>query len=454
MSKIFVPDDVVDSVFRRLHDAGHQAFLVGGLVRDSLVGRPGADFDVATSALPEQVLELFKGFSVPTGLKHGTVTVLTDNDQPVEVTTFRRDNNYADGRHPFDVTFVSTIEEDLARRDFTMNAIAYDPLTDTIVDPFHGELDIVLGTVRAVGDPIARFNEDGLRVMRAIRQACQLGFVIHSDTLAAIPKALTTLKKVSTERLRDELLKTLGTPRADMGVQLMLATGILDIVLPELCACQGLQQNRYHAFDVLGHSIQSMCHVEGADPILKLAVLLHDVGKLKVRMPHPTRAGEFQFLRHEVVGAEMVKSICTRLRLSTEQTARVVHIVAHHMEMHDVKSTFSNAALRRVANRLGIERLPDMFAMLKADVKGTGVDQPRKDEALEVERRMAEALAEGTAFGIKDLAVDGEDVMKICDLKPGAAVGAKLKELLAKVIENPELNTPEGLRNILARGHF
>src|SRR3954451_9207303 len=206
-----IPDDVL-ALCRRLREAGHQAHLVGGGVRDLLLGRGPADFDVATSAHPDEVMRLFgQRYAIPTGLQHGTVTVLASEERPVEVTTYRGEGEYLDGRRPSSVHFGATLEEDLARRDFTMNAIAYDPIDDVLADPFAGRADLAARLVRAVGDPVARFREDGLRPMRAVRQAAQLGFTIDPPTAAAIPAALDSFRKVSAERIRDELCKLLAS---------------------------------------------------------------------------------------------------------------------------------------------------------------------------------------------------------------------------------------------------
>lgn len=446
MPKIDIPEDVM-KVFHILDRNCHKAFLVGGLVRDSIIGVQGKDFDLATSAHPDQVQALFSTFAIPTGLKHGTVTVMTEKGTPVEVTTFRGDGTYSDGRRPDDVRFVTTIEEDLSRRDFTMNAIAFDPMRDRIVDPFRGQRDIAMRIVRTVGPPELRFNEDGLRVMRAIRFSCRLGFDIEHGTFWAIRKAHDTFRKVSSERVRDELLKILGSRNPAGGIDLLLASGLLDIILPELTLGVGMVQNKFHAHDVFGHTLEALRAAKG-DEIFKLAVLLHDVGKPKVRAPHPKRAGEFQFLKHELVGADIARDVCERLKLSNEQTERVVFIVRHHMELHQVNPTWNNATLRKFANRLGKDRLPDLFAMTKADVKGMTEDQQRIDKTSAIEQRVAEANKEASAFSIKDLAINGQDVMRLCELKPGEAVGNKLKSLFAMVVEDPTLNNRETLERL------
>ncbi len=347
-----IPADVL-AVCHRLRGAGHEAHLVGGGVRDMLLGRPPADFDVATDAVPEAVMELFgKNFAVPTGLKHGTVTVLTDTAPPrhVEVTTFRGEGTYLDGRRPSSVTYVKSLTEDLARRDFTMNAIAYDPLADAVSDPFDGRGDLTRRLIRAVGDPIARFREDGLRPMRAVRQAAQLAFGIDPPTQAAIEPTLDVFRKVSAERIRDELLKMLAAPQPSRGLQLMRATGLLGEVIPELLEGVGCTQNRFHKHDVFEHTLHVVDETEG-DAIRRLGALLHDVGKPRARQPREGAPGEFSFFQHEYVGAEMADEICRRLKLANADRERVVGLVKNHMFFY--APDWTDGTVRRFVRRVG-----------------------------------------------------------------------------------------------------
>src|SRR5450631_14458 len=299
-----IPADVV-RVCQRLRAQGHAAFVVGGSVRDIIIGRPPGDFDVATSAHPEETLRLFGNrYAIPTGMQHGTITVLAGESpaqRHVEVTTFRGEGVYLDGRRPSTVTFSATLEEDLARRDFTMNAIAYDPEAGDLHDPFAGQGDIARALVRAVGDPILRFTEDGLRPMRAVRQATQLGFSLDSCTQAAIPKTLDSFRKVSAERIRDELGKLLLSPMPSTGIELMRVTGLLAEVLPELLPMVDCVQNHFHKHDVYRHTLATL-DATPPDFILRLAALLHDVGKPKTQAPREDAPGEYSFFRHEHVG--------------------------------------------------------------------------------------------------------------------------------------------------------
>jgi len=443
-----IPDDVL-ALCRRLVAAGHQAHLVGGGVRDMLLGRPPVDFDVATSAPPEAVLALFgHGYAIPTGLQHGTVTVMTDATprRPVEVTTFRGEGAYVDGRRPSSVTYVGSLEEDLARRDFTMNAIGFDPLAGRVTDPFDGRGDLGRKLVRAVGDPLARFREDGLRPMRAVRQAAQLGFEVDPPTLDAIRPTLDVVRKVSAERLRDELLKLLAAPHPSRGLELMRVTGLLGVVLPELLEGVGVVQNRFHKFDVYGHTLSVVDNTRGG-AIVRLGALLHDVGKPRAQQPREGAPGEFSFFRHEVVGAEMADAICRRLKLSTAERERVVAIVAHHMFFYT--PDWSDGTVRRFVRRMGPGGVDDLFALREGDIAGRGFAEDPDVELGELRRRIGEVAAADAALKVTDLAVDGQDVMRILRIGPGRQIGVVLERLLERVLDDPSLNERERLEALV-----
>ena len=442
-----IPDDVL-SVCRRLLEGGFEAYLVGGSVRDLLLGRTTGDFDVATSARPEEILRVFGSrFSVPTGLQHGTVTVLVgDFPRPVEVTTFRGEGAYLDGRHPSVVTFGATLAEDLSRRDFTMNAIAYDPQAGAVIDLHEGQQDIVRRLVRTVGDPIQRFSEDGLRPMRAVRQATQLGFEVDAATLAAIPATLDVFRKVSAERVRDELFKLLLAPAPSRGIELMRQTGLLAEVLPELLATFGCRQNRYHKHDVYQHSLATL-DAAPAEPILRLAALLHDVGKPSTQTPQPDAPGEFGFFKHESVGAEMVEEIADRLRLSRAETELLVALVAHHMFFYTPEWT--DGTVRRFVNRVQPERIPLLFSLREADIVSRGRGEDRECETRELRARIARVAAEDAALRVKDLEVNGADVMRVLGVGPGPEVGRVLNRLLERVLDDPALNQKETLERLI-----
>jgi tRNA nucleotidyltransferase (CCA-adding enzyme) len=442
-----VPVDVL-AVCRRLRDAGHQAHLVGGGVRDMLIGRPPTDFDLATDARPEAVVALFgTTFAIPTGLKHGTVTVLSETRRPVEVTTFRGEGEYLDGRRPTSVTYVDTLEEDLSRRDFTMNAVAFDPLGGRLSDPFNGQGDLGRRLIRAVGDPLARFREDGLRPLRAVRQAAQLEFDIDPPTLAAIPATLDVFRKVSAERIRDELFKMLAARRPSRGLELMRQTGLLGEVIPELLEGVGCTQNRFHKHDVFGHTL-SVVDATESDPVGRLGALLHDVGKPRARQPREGAPGEYSFFKHEYVGAEMADAICRRLKLANADRDRVVAMVKNHMFFY--MPDWSDGTIRRFVRRVGGQGgLKDLFALREGDVKGRGFGENPEEELGELQRRIAVVADVDAALKVTDLAIDGKDVMRIAGIAPGREIGVILERLLERVLDDPSLNEREKLEAML-----
>jgi tRNA nucleotidyltransferase (CCA-adding enzyme) len=445
-----IPEDV-RAVARRLTEKGFQAHLVGGGVRDMLLGRPPADFDLATDAKPEKVLEIFgHAFAIPTGLQHGTVTVLTGRDpatrRSVEVTTFRGEGAYLDGRRPSSVTYVSSLDEDLSRRDFTMNAIAVDPVTGAVTDPFGGREDLGRKVVRAVGDAEARFREDGLRPMRAVRQAAQLSFEIEPSTLEAIAPTLDVFRKVSAERVRDEMLKLLGAARPSVGLELMRRTGLLGEVLPELLESVGCTQNRFHKHDVYGHTL-AVVDATAGDPIVRLGALLHDVGKPRARQPREGAPGEYSFFKHEYVGKDMADAICRRWKLSTADRERVVSMVEHHMFYYS--PDWTDGTVRRFVRRVGSETLPALFALREGDVVGRGFGEDPERELGELRRRIQTVAAADAALHVTDLAIDGKDVMRVLGIPPSRDIGMILERLLEQVIDDPSLNEREKLEALL-----
>jgi len=448
-----IPGEVI-GLCRRLRAAGREAHLVGGGIRDLLLGRKPADFDVATSARPEEVLALFgASFAIPTGLQHGTVTVLVGSPPAriaVEVTTYRGEGAYLDGRRPSTVTYVSSLEEDLARRDFTMNAIGYDPLDDRLTDPFDGLGDLGRRLVRAVGDPVERFREDGLRPMRAVRQAAQLEFAVDPPTLAAIGATLDVFRKVSAERVRDELFKLLVAPVPSRGLEMMRVTGLLGEVMPELLEGVGVTQNRFHKHDVYQHTLSVVDHTTG-DPatlaVVRLGALLHDVGKPRARQPREGAPGEFSFFKHEYVGAEMADAIARRLKLSAADRERVVAMVAQHMFFYS--PDWTDGTVRRFVRRIGSESLPALFALREGDIAGRGFGEDPEVELGELRRRIAEVASADAALKVTDLAIDGKDVMRVLGVSPGRIIGVVLERLLERVLDDPALNQRETLEALL-----
>jgi tRNA nucleotidyltransferase (CCA-adding enzyme) len=435
-----VPPDVFD-ICRTLADRGKRAWLVGGSVRDTLLGRPISDWDVCTDALPDEIMKAFPR-AIPTGIAHGTVTVVK-NRQHYEVTTLRGETSYSDGRRPDNVFFVSDIVKDLARRDFTINAMALDPQSGALVDPFDGQADLRNRTIRAVGTAFERFSEDGLRVLRAARFAAQLEFELAPDTERAISQTLSTYQKVSSERIRDEWQKSMKAKTPSVAFEIMRRTGILAITCPEIMESVGVAQNRYHAYDVWGHAMACMDACPG-DHVLRVAALLHDVGKPRSRAVSE-KTGDYTFYDHERIGAEMVRPLCARLRFSSDESLRIEDLVRHHMWHYD---GWTDAAVRRWLRRVGTHRVEDLYALRMADTAGKGPDKELPQDAaslLALQAHVQKILAEGSALTIKDLKINGRDLMSDLGLKPGRILGEILEQLLEQVTDAPACNDRETL---------
>ncbi len=429
-----IPEPVVE-ICRRLRDQGHRAWVVGGCLRDLLMDKPVSDWDVATSALPGEVQRSFPKV-IPTGLRHGTVTVLHRGGQ-YEVTTLRGEEAYSDGRRPDRVFFVRDIDQDLARRDFTVNAVAYDPLDDRMTDPFDGLGDMERGLLRAVGEPHERFNEDGLRVLRAARFVATLEFALDEATERAIPDSLDTFRKVSRERVRDEWIKTMKAAEPSRAFEVMRATGILGVTLPELLEQVGCAQNRWHAHDVWTHTMKCLDASDG-DPTVRVAALLHDLGKPRTRA-WSDQNRDYTFYHHERVGADMADRWLREYRFSNTERERIVNLVENHLVCYSHE--WSDAAVRRLVKRVGPDDLDALLRLARADAlaKGRPVDEELSRLA-ELRERIERVLEEGAALTTKDLAVSGQDVMERLGVPPGPVVGETLRALLERVIEDPSLN--------------
>lgn len=458
-----IPPHIVE-LCQRLRAAGFEAWLVGGCVRDMLCSRRAKDYDIATSAKPQEVSRVFgRKHVIPTGEKHGTVTVLAERPsshvrpgpqerEPVEVTTYRGEGAYSDGRRPDEVAFVRTLEEDLKRRDFTMNAIAYDALTGEIRDPFGGRADLQAGIIRAVGEPSERFGEDGLRAMRAVRFAAQLGFTLDPETQAAIAQALDVFRKVSAERVRDEVVKILASERPSVGLELMRSTGLLVEVLPELLASVGQAQNRWHLHDVWRHTLAAvdatpLYSAAGPPWVVRMAALLHDVAKPRTAQPHKDAPAENTFFKHELYGADMADAILKRLKFSTREREHVVNLVRNHMFFYT--PDWSDGTVRRFISRVGQEAIPDLFALREGDVRARGRNEDPSVEVAELKQRIARELEADCALKVSDLAIGGADVMRILGCSPGPIVGEVLRRLLERVLDDAELNTYERLEALV-----
>ncbi len=431
---------------QRLREAGHRAWVVGGCVRDLLLdaGHGGLevrnDWDIATDARPEHVQQLFRRV-IPTGIEHGTVTVLL-GDTGYEVTTLRGEVGYSDGRRPDAVHFVDDIVADLARRDFTVNAIAYDPLDGALHDPFGGLEDLAARRLRAVGAASERFAEDGLRVLRAARFVATLEFDLDPDTASAIEPSLSSYRKVSAERIRDEWLKAMTARVPSRAFEVMREHGLLAVTAPELLESVGCEQNAFHAYDVWGHAMRCL---DGCppQPVLRMAGLLHDVGKPRSRA-FSEESRDFTFYQHERIGAEMAEPLLLRLRFSNEERASIVALVRHHLVCYE--PSWSDAAVRRWIRRVGPELLEQLYLLNAADVSAKGRDASADLAALaELRRRVATVLAAGAALKVSDLEVDGRDLMQELGLAPGPLLGKILRALLEEVTDDPGKNQRDAL---------
>jgi tRNA nucleotidyltransferase (CCA-adding enzyme) len=417
----------VRRVCRRLTEAGESAYVVGGSLRDVLLGRTPGDWDVATTARPERVTELFDKV-IPTGIDHGTVTVLTDG-QPIEVTTLRGEGAYSDGRHPDRVEYLDDIAEDLARRDFTINAMAFEPATGALHDPFGGRDDLERGVIRAVGDPAARFAEDGLRVLRAARFAAVLGFEVERATRRALAPAAPTLARVSVERKRDELLKTLGAPRPSIGLALMEGAGLLPHLAPELASLRGRPPRLEGPDDAWDHTLARV-DATPADGQLRLAALLVDCTAEEDR---ESRSAE-------------VRSLLAGLRLDRKTQTRVAHLASQLGAGY--RAPWTDADVRRFLARVGPDHADDLLALERADL--APLDD--RDAALalvdELGKRVDRARAERPALSTRDLAITGTDLIRELGLPPGPRIGEILSDLLEQVLENPDRNRRDRLLDI------
>lgn len=433
---ITVPDYAL-AVVERLESRGYEAYVVGGCVRDSLLGRTPNDWDVCTNALPEDVLRVFRRFHViKTGLQHGTVTVMSDR-QPVEVTTFRIDGNYSDNRHPDAVSFVSRVEEDLARRDFTINAMAYSP-TRGLVDAFGGQEDLAAGLIRCVGEPDARFNEDGLRIMRALRFAARFGFAIERETAASVRRNRHLLENVSAERIFKELKGILiGNGVLDM---LLAFPEVFSCIIPELAPSVGFDQHTpYHCYDVWTHSAYAVAAAP-ADEILRLTMLLHDVGK-----PACFSMGEDgrgHFYGHPAAGEKLSKNILLRLKSDKATLSTVCTLV----RVHDMTMPTTVFGMRRLVGKLGEENVRRLLDVQRADHTAHSDYDHSSGSALirDAAELLEDVLEMEPAFTVKDLAINGNTLMQL-GMKPGPAMKQVLEALLAAVQEEELENTPEAL---------
>ena len=431
-----------ETILHILENAGYEAYVVGGCVRDSILGRKPDDWDITTSAKPEQVKELFHR-TVDTGLQHGTVTVLMEKEG-YEVTTYRVDGEYEDGRHPKEVTFTASLEEDLKRRDFTINAMAYNP-SGGLVDLFGGLEDIDRKIIRCVGDPLERVTEDALRIMRAVRFSAQLGFSIEEETRKALKVLAPNLKHVSAERIQVELVKLLMSPHPDY-LRTAYEAGITAEFLPEFDACMETSQNTpHHCYTVGEHILHSLCHVR-ADRVLRITMLLHDIGKPVVRKTDEN--GRDHFKTHGNAGEKMAGQILRRLKFDNDTIRKVTRLV----KWHDDRPEGTLKSVRRAVNRIGEDLFPLYLEVQQADMLAQSLyrrseKQARLDSVRDAYRQIIE---EKQCVSLKTLAVTGRDLIEN-GYRPGREIGEKLEKLLNLVLEDPEKNQKEILLEIIRK---
>lgn len=442
----------VTSIIERLETAGYEAYAVGGCVRDMLLSREPNDWDITTSASPQQVKQVFRK-TVDTGIEHGTVTVVMEHEN-YEVTTYRVDGVYLDGRHPSGVTFTASLSEDLKRRDFTINAMAFHPKRG-LIDLYNGREDLAQGVIRCVGTARERFSEDALRILRAFRFAAQLGFSIDEETLAAAQELAANLELISKERIAAELVKLLTSDHPEEFMN-MYEAGVTKFFLPEFTACMETEQNTpFHSFNVGVHTMRVVCGVR-ADRVLRLAALLHDIAKPKTKTVDEN--GRAHFYYHAKLGAKMAEGILRDLKFDNDTIRRVTHLIEYHDDRKiygadeqtaGTKDERGRRRIRRAMNRIGSEDFPLLLELMRADANGK-LEEPNEGTLLamkgldDAERYYSEILAAGECVSLKDLKITGRDLIAM-GYTPGPGLGEKLNELLLAVVDDPSLNTREAL---------
>lgn len=434
----------VKYIIETLEQNGYEAYAVGGCVRDSILGREPNDWDITTSADPYEVKKLFS-HTIDTGLQHGTVTIMLEH-VGYEVTTYRIDGDYEDSRHPKEVTFTKSLEEDLKRRDFTVNAMAYND-RDGLIDLFHGMDDIQKKVIRCVGNAEERFTEDALRIMRAVRFSAQFGYEIELETKKAIVKLAPNLKNISAERIREELIKLLVSDHPDY-IRIAYETGITAQILPELDVCMETKQNTpHHKYTVGEHIIHSLTYVPG-DKVLRLAMLMHDIGKPYCITTDET--GRDHFKGHAEKSAEMAAVIMHRLKFDNDTLNRVKRLAKYHDWAISLSPPIKKATVRSMISRIGEDLFPDLFTIGDADLLAqSDYFKAEKEEKQQLLKEMyREIMEQGDCLSIKNLAVSGNDLIGH-GMKPGKELGQVLQKMLEDVLKHPSSNNKEYLLNHL-----
>lgn len=447
MKQTFKIPEEVKKVTENLEKAGFEAFIVGGCVRDLLIGKSPKDWDVTTNATPEQIQEIFPDSFYENDF--GTVGVKNELSEEetlkvVEVTPYRTETTYSDNRHPDEVKFSDKLEDDLKRRDFTMNAIAYSVSKEELVDIYKGQQAIKDKLIVAVGNPSERFGEDALRILRAVRFACQHGFAISHETMNAMGAKSDLLKNISAERIRDEFFKMLESSEPITGIVLSEKLGILKHVVPELEVGIGVEQNGSHVFDVWEHNLRTMQHAADKDwPLhIRIAGLFHDIGKPATR-DWSKEKNDYTFYGHEVVGAKITKKICERLRFPNDITEKVTNLVRHHMFFAD-PDAITHSAVRRLIARVGKENVWDLVDLRICDRIGMGRPKEEPYRLRKYESMIEEVMRDPVSVGM--LKIDGNRFVEM-GYKPGREMGWVLHALLEEVLDDPTKNTEEYLEN-------
>lgn len=431
--KIALPRKVM-MIINNLQLHGYEAYAVGGCVRDSILARRPEDWDITTSARPEEIKKLFRR-TVDTGIEHGTVTVLIGKDS-FEVTTYRIDGAYEDSRHPKEVRFTRNLEEDLRRRDFTINAMAYNEEV-RLVDVFGGMKDLNHHLIRCVGDPRERFSEDALRILRAVRFSAQLNFPIEQETAEAVRELAPTLEKISAERIQTELVKLLVSPHPER-LQDAYELGITKVILPEWDAMEGVEQNTpHHKYDVAQHTLHALKNVK-RDKVLRLTMLFHDMGKPYMRTTG--EQGRDHFKGHALVSEEIARKVMRRLKFDNDTVKKVARLVCYHD--YRVEATPRN--VRRAMNRIGVELFPYYLAVRMADAKAQSTYRRREkiENIVAMRQLYQQALLNEECVTLRQLAVSGRELMDL-GMQPGRELGGMLNELLEYVIDDPKRNEKE-----------
>lgn len=438
IEKFDIPEEV-SRVTQKLEEAGFEAYLVGGCVRDLFMGRKPKDWDVTTNATPEEIIPLFPKTFYENDF--GTVGVV--NESVIEITPYRLESTYSDHRRPDKVIFSKNILDDLKRRDFTINSIAYNVKTGELIDPFFGVADLARGVIKTVGQPLERFSEDGLRMLRAVRFHVELGFVLDSETEKAIFENNHILQHISKERIRDEFIKIIMSKSPMVGIVMLNKLGLLSYIVPELTESIGIEQNQAHAYDVWTHLLKTVQHSadKGYPLHVRLAALFHDIAKPATRR-WDDQAKQWTFYGHEVIGSRVTRKILENLKFSRETIENVTNLVRWHMFFSDTE-TVTHSAVRRLVANVGKDKVWDLIDVRLCDRIGTGRPKENPYRLRKYQAMIDEVMADPVSVGM--LKINGKILMEVLDIKPGPMIGNILNALLEEVLDDPKLNNSDYL---------